>query len=232
MKKYNVFVCEEDNNLGRIIMDLFQKRLKWNVVLCNKGKQLLDEYHNSKLSYDLVILDGDTLNCVGWSSLVDIKHSRDIPVIILQSKQQTNKTLNGYSYGTIEYIYKPFSVETFLALSQKMVGETVKLIKYGVIKIDFVGKEVSVLNNSINLTPKEFDLLVFFIKNKGVAFSRMELISSVWKYDFSGDLRTIDTHIKQLRKKISEASKYIKTVRNSGYKMEQKYEKDYKNILE
>ena len=148
---------------------------------------------------------------------------------MLTAKAEEESQLKGFKLGADDYVTKPFSPNVLLARCEKLLKgqqKEEKEIVYGQIKIDELARVVTVMGEEIQLTPKEYELLIYFIENKGIALSRDKILNSVWNYDYYGDLRTVDTHVKQLRAKLGDMSKYISTVRSVGYKLEPRYEFD------
>ncbi|MCR5741841.1 MAG: response regulator transcription factor, partial [Gammaproteobacteria bacterium] len=188
--------------------------------------------YKNKNRINLVILDVMMPKVSGWQVLEEIKANSKTPVIMLTAKAEEENQLRGFRLGADDYVTKPFSPNVLLARSEKLIKgqeEEPQELNYGVIKVDEAARVVTIKGEEIQLTPKEFELLVYFIDNKGIALSRDKILSNVWNYDYFGDLRTVDTHVKQLRAKLGYASKYISTVRSVGYKLEPRYENDNGN---
>ena len=174
--------------------------------------------------YDCVILDIMMPKLDGFSACKKIKEIKDVPIIMLSARQEEEDKLFSFGLGVDDYVTKPFSPKELMARI-KAVCERAKVHTndsyiFEGLKIDVVGRVVSIDNQRIELTPKEFDLLVYLVENKNVALGRDKILSSVWDSDFYGDDRTVDTHIKMLRKDLGDYQKYITTVRGMGYKFE------------
>lgn len=172
---------------------------------------------------DIIVLDIMMPKLDGYSALKEIKKLRNIPVILLSARKEEFDKLMGFDLGTDDYITKPFSPRELIArikaILKRTNNETDEFIK-DTLKVDFKGHTVSIDEEEVKLTPKEFELLAFFIKNPNVALSREQLLNKIWGYDFYGDDRTIDTHIKMLRNNLKQYRDLIVTVRGMGYKFE------------
>jgi DNA-binding response OmpR family regulator len=177
--------------------------------------------------YDLIIMDVMMPKLDGFSAVKEIKKYKNVPVIMLSARTEEYDKLFGFELGADDYVVKPFSPKELMArvnavLKRKDTSVTgiVDEVKFGGLVIDFAGRNVYVDGEKVALTPKEYDLLNYFVKNVGIALSRERLLREVWSYDYYGDDRTVDTHIKMLRSSIKEYRKYIVTLRGVGYKFE------------
>ena len=196
---------------------------------CENEGFIVDEAENgsvavslaSKNEYDLIILDIMMPILDGYSACKEIKKNKNIPVLMLSARGEEFDKLMGFELGIDDYMTKPFSpkelVARIKAISKRYNKEVEKFV-YEDLIVDFISHTVSIKNKEINVTPKEFDLLTYFIKNEGVAISREILLNKIWGYDFFGDDRTIDTHIKMLRNNLGKYRDLIITVRGLGYK--------------
>ena len=176
-----------------------------------------------KKDYDLIILDIMMPKLDGYETVKAIKELKSVPIIMISAKGEEYDKLKGFELGIDDYIVKPFSPREVMARIKALVKRTSGQIPSQItdnLKIDYDGRIVYVNDVSVKLTKKEYDLLLVLIKNKGIVLSRDKLLSLVWGFDFDGDYRTIDTHIKLLRSDLDECGKYIKTVRGVGYKFE------------
>ena len=174
--------------------------------------------------FDLIILDIMMPDLDGFSVCREIRKSCSTPVIMLSARGEEYDRIHGFEVGVDDYVVKPFSpkelmmrVAAVIKRSGRSEGEVVKI---GGLCIDFTGRMVTIDGKNVDLTPKEYDLLFYLVKNRGIALTREKLISNVWGYDFFGDDRTLDTHIKLLRKNLGEYSSYIVTLRGVGYRFE------------
>lgn len=173
--------------------------------------------------YSLVIMDIMMPHKDGFQAYREIKDIKDVPCIVLSARGEEYDKLTGFDIGIDDYVTKPFSPKELMARVKAILKRTmreVSVFKCGSITIDDKAHEVTIDNEVIYLTPKEYDLLKYFISNKNIALSREQLLSNVWGYDFFGDDRTIDTHVKTLRRNLGTYGDYIKTVRGVGYKFE------------
>jgi len=160
----------------------------------------------------------------GWTALKTIREHSKVPVIMLTARSEENDELKGFDYGADEYISKPFSPKILVArveaLLRRSGGQKEELLEVGGIVIDEAAHSVTVDGKPIELSFKEYELLQYFVENKGIALSREKILNNVWNYDYFGDARTIDTHVKKLRAKLMDKGDYIKTVWGMGYKFE------------
>ena len=178
--------------------------------------------------YDIIIMDVMMPKLDGFSACKEIKKIKDIPVIMLSARGEEYDKLFGFELGIDDYMVKPFSPKELMARinavlarhSTPAAAETNQVLKFGGLVIDIPGRSVTVDGEKIELTPKEYDLLFFLVENKNIALSRDKLLSDIWGYDFFGDDRTIDTHIKNLRNNLGPYRDYIVTLRGVGYKFE------------
>lgn len=159
----------------------------------------------------------------GFACLEEIRKTKDTPVIMLSAMKEETDKLNSFNLGVDDYVTKPFSPKELIARVKAHLKRTVKneeVYTYKDLVVDYKGRKVTINGKSVSLTPKEYELLTYFIKNKGIALSREQLLNSVWDYDYYGDDRTVDTHVKMLRKNLGIYRDLIKTVREVGYKYE------------
>ncbi|ERT60178.1 DNA-binding response OmpR family regulator [Peptoniphilus koenoeneniae] len=176
--------------------------------------------------FDIIVMDIMMPKLDGFTAYKEIKKIKDIPVIMLSARSEEYDKLFGFEVGADDYVVKPFSPKELMArinviVNRNRKGNVKRVLDVEGLHIDLDGRTVSIDGEKIDLTPKEYDLLVFMIKNKNVALTRNKLLSKVWGYEFYGDDRTVDTHIKMLRNSIKDYRKYIVTVRGVGYKFEE-----------
>ena len=229
MKTVTVLIADDEARIRGLLSQFFQKKLGYRVVEAEDGEEALNIFLSGKPKINLVILDVMMPKYSGWQVLEKIKETSNTPVIMLTAKAEEESQLKGFKLGADDYVTKPFSPNVLLARCEKLLKgqeKEEKEIVYGQIKIDELARVVTISGEEVQLTPKEYELLIYFIENKGIALSRDKILNSVWNYDYYGDLRTVDTHVKQLRAKLGDASKYISTVRSVGYKLEPRYEND------
>ncbi len=224
MAKNKILVADDESRMRKLIKD-YLVREDYEVIEAENGEQALDMFYmDSEIS--LIILDVMMPKVDGFAVLKEIRETSSIPVLMLTAKGEENDVLNGFELGADEYINKPFSPKILVArvnalLRRNAVGEESggKLAAGGIV-IDENAHEVYVDGGSIRMSVKEFELLCYFIRNKGLALSREQILSGVWEFDFLGEARTIDTHVKMLRSKLGKYGSYIKTIWGMGYKFE------------
>jgi DNA-binding response OmpR family regulator len=228
MKNFYVLVVDDEFRIRKLLAD-FLSREGYKVLEANDGEEALDLLFESGKKIDLVILDVMMPKYDGWYVLERIRDYMTIPVIMLTARSDEYDQLKGFKLGADDYVTKPFSPSVLVARVNKLLSKTNKddqEINFGVIRIDLAARKTFIKEELINLTPKEFELLRYFIDNKGIALSRDKILNAVWNYDYFGDLRTVDTHVKQLRAKLGEYSYYISTVRSVGYRLDSENEID------
>ena len=179
-----------------------------------------------KENYDLIVMDIMMPNLDGFSACREIRKTHEtVPVILLSALGEEYDKIHGFDLGVDDYVVKPFSPKELMMrihaiLKRTSQSEKKELIKINDLTIDFTGRIVKIKDEKLNLSPKEYDLLFYLVKNRGIALTREKLLQNVWGYDFFGDERTLDTHIKLLRKNLREYSRYITTLRGGGYRFE------------
>jgi DNA-binding response OmpR family regulator len=228
MKNFYVLVVDDEFRIRKLLAD-FLSREGYKVLEANDGEEALDLLFESGKKIDLVILDVMMPKYDGWYVLERIRDYMTIPVIMLTARSDEYDQLKGFKLGADDYVTKPFSPSVLVARVNKLLSKTNRddqEINFGVIRIDLAARKTFIKEELINLTPKEFELLRYFIDNKGIALSRDKILNAVWNYDYFGDLRTVDTHVKQLRAKLGEYSYYISTVRSVGYRLDSENEID------
>lgn len=195
------------------------------MIEAGDGEEALDLFYKDK-SIALIILDVMMPKMNGWEVCREVRETSKVPIIMLTAKSEESDELMGFDLGVDEYIAKPFSpkilvarVEAILRRTNKL-GDASEVKKAGAIVLDKTAHEVKLDGKTIDLSFKEFELLDYFLDNQGIALSRERILNSVWNYDYFGDARTIDTHVKKLRSKLGEHGDYIKTVWGMGYKFE------------
>ncbi len=223
MEKVKVLVVDDEALMRKLVRDFLVKK-DYEVVEAEDGEQAIDIFYSDK-SISLIILDVMMPNMNGWQVCREIRETSKVPIIMLTAKATENDELQGFELGVDEYISKPFSpkilvarVDALLRRSNKI--DTSELLDYGGIVINRAAHEVTVDDKPIELSFKEYELLSFFLENEGIALSREKILNNVWNYDYFGDARTIDTHVKKLRSKIGAKGNYIKTIWGMGYKFE------------
>ncbi len=216
----NILVVDDEMLIRSVIKEYLLNE-KYNVYEAEDGIDALRVFKEEKI--DLVILDVMMPKMDGITALKEMKEIKDTPIIMLTARVEEEDKLKGFDLGIDDYITKPFSPKELVARVKAVLKRNDKLktsYKYKTLEIDYQGHKVMIDNKQIELTPKEYDLLVYFISNEGIALSRESLLSLVWGYDYYGDDRTVDTHVKMLRQSLGEYRDLIKTVRSMGYKYE------------
>ena len=218
-----ILVVDDEQRMRKLIGD-FLKKEGYTVIEAGDGEEALDTFYmNSDI--DLIILDVMMPKIDGYGVLKELRETSQVPVIMLTAKDEEADELKGFELGVDEYIGKPFRPKLLVARVQAVlrrsgVGDDDGVLEAGDIVVDLGAHEVRAGGKVVELSVKEFELLVFFIKNKGMALSRDKILQSVWDYDYFGDARTIDTHVKKLRAKLGDAGDAIKTIWGMGYKFE------------
>lgn len=224
MDKLKILVVDDESRMRKLVRD-FLVRQDFDVIEAGDGEEALDLFYKDK-SIALIILDVMMPKMNGWEVCREVRETSKVPIIMLTAKSEESDELMGFDLGVDEYITKPFSpkilvarVEAILRRTNKL-GDASEVKKAGAIVLDKTAHEVKLDGKTIDLSFKEFELLDYFLDNQGIALSRERILNSVWNYDYFGDARTIDTHVKKLRSKLGEHGDYIKTVWGMGYKFE------------
>lgn len=215
-----ILICDDEERILNVLKEycVFNG---YEVDLAHDGMEALDKVEKS--NYDCIILDIMMPNLNGFDTIKAIKRYKNIPVIIMSARTEESDKLHGFDLGADDYVCKPFSPREIMARVKAILNRTgVKdSITIGDLKIDTLGREVFVKGEKIKLTNKEYDLLVYLIKNKGICLSRDNLLNTIWLGSYDSDERTVDTHIKMLRADLKDCAKYIVTVRGVGYKFDE-----------
>ena len=223
MERTKILIVDDESRMRKLVHDFLAKS-NYQVLEAEDGEEAVDLFFDQK-DIALVILDVMMPKMDGWQVCKEIRQYSTVPIIMLTAKSDERDELLGFELGVDEYISKPFSpkilvarVEAILRRAGTVAAETTEI---GGIVLDKSAHQVYVDGQPIDLSVKEFELLAYFIDNKGVALSRERILNNVWNYDYFGDARTIDTHVKKLRSKMgSEKGDYIKTIWGMGYKFE------------
>ena len=222
MAAVRILLADDEERMRKLVSD-FLRKSGYYIFEAEDGKKALDVY-NSQGNFDLVILDVMMPGLDGWSVCNEIRKSSRVPIIMLTAKAQESDELLGFQLGADEYITKPFSPRILVARVQALLNRTMNQKKskkiYKGMEIDESGHVVTVDGENIDLTQKEFELLVYLTNNESIALSREQILDSVWGFDYFGDVRNVDTHIKKLREKLGSISDAIQTIRGLGYKFE------------
>ncbi len=214
-----VLIVDDELRMRKLISD-FLLREGYNIMEADNGQTALEKIFQEKI--DLVILDVMMPKYDGWTVCREIRKNSNIPVIMLTAKAEEVDQLFGFEIGADEYITKPFSPKVLTARVNALFRriEQNQSISYKNLQIDPTARTASVDGSRIDLSPKEYDLLIYLVENKGRALSREQILNHVWSYDYFGDLRTVDTHINRLRNKMGSQSNLIQTIRGFGYRFE------------
>lgn len=215
-----ILVVDDELLIRKVIREYLESE-NYKVLEAENGLDALRVLSSNKVN--LIILDIMMPKMDGFACLEEIRKTKDIPVIMLSAMKEETDKLNSFNLGVDDYVTKPFSPKELIARVKAHLKRTVnneEVYSYKDLIVDYRGRKVTINGKSVSLTPKEYELLTYFIKNKGIALSREQLLNSVWDYDYYGDDRTVDTHIKMLRKNLGIYRDLIKTVREVGYKYE------------
>ena len=223
MDKLKILVVDDESRIRKLVKDFLQKS-NYEVIEAEDGSQALDLFYEQK-DIALIILDIMMPKTDGWQVCREIRQYSNVPVIMLTAKSDERDELQGFQLGVDEYISKPFSpkilvarVEAILRRTNQLADEE-KLEVSGII-VDKKAHSVIIDGRMVELSYKEFELLAYFLENRGIALSREKILNSVWNYDYFGDARTIDTHVKKLRSKMGKKGDLIKTIWGLGYELE------------
>ncbi len=222
MDKLKILVVDDEARMRKLVRDFLVKQ-DFEVLEAGDGEKAVELFYDNK-DIALIILDVMMPKMDGWEVCREIRHYSQVPIIMLTAKSDEKDELLGFELGVDEYISKPFSPKILVARVEAIlrrtnaIGEDKKEI--GGIVLDQAAHEVTIDGKQVELSFKEFELLTYFIENQGIALSRERILNNVWDYDYFGDARTIDTHVKKLRSKLGEKGAYIKTIWGMGYKFD------------
>ena len=223
MERLKVLVVDDESRMRKLVRDFLVKK-DFEVLEAGDGAEAIDIFFATK-DIALVILDVMMPKMDGWQVCREIRSYSQVPIIMLTAKSDERDELLGFQLGVDEYISKQFSPKILVARVEAILRRTSGLaaddvIRAGGIEVNKAAHEVTIDGKSIELSYKEFELLTYFMENQGIALSREKILNSVWNYDYFGDARTIDTHVKKLRSKLGAKGDYIKTIWGMGYKFE------------
>ncbi len=222
MDKLKILVVDDESRMRKLVKD-FLVRKNYEVIEAENGEQAVDIFF-SKKDIALIILDVMMPRLDGWQVCREIRQYSKVPIIMLTAKGDEKDELLGFELGVDEYISKPFSPKILVARVEAVLRRTIvseeETIEIGGILLDKAAHQVKIDGQEIELSFKEFELLTYFVTNQGVALSREKILNNVWNYDYFGDARTIDTHVKKLRSKMGPKGDFIKTIWGLGYKLE------------
>lgn len=223
MDKLKILVVDDESRMRKLVKDFLVKK-DFVVLEAGDGAEAVDTFFENK-DISLIILDVMMPKMDGWEVCREIRQYSKVPIIMLTARGDERDELLGFELGVDEYISKPFSPKILVARVEAILRRTnqnsqEEALNIGGILLDKAAHQVTVDGKSVDLSYKEFELLTYFMENRGIALSREKILNSVWNYDYFGDARTIDTHVKKLRSKMGDKGEYIKTVWGMGYKFE------------
>lgn len=223
MDKLKILVVDDESRMRKLVSD-FLVRSNFTVLEAGDGEQALDIFFREK-DIALILLDVMMPKMDGWQVCREVRSYSKVPIIMLTARADERDELQGFELGVDEYISKPFSPKILVARVEAILRRTSQagadeVLEYGGIMLDKAAHVVTIDGTSVELSYKEFELLAYFMENKGIALSREKILNSVWNYDYFGDARTIDTHVKKLRSKLGDKGELIRTVWGMGYKFE------------
>ena len=223
MSNLKILVVDDESRMRKLVKD-FLVRKDYTVLEAGDGEEAMEIFYNDK-DISLVILDVMMPKMNGWETCREIRKISKVPVIMLTAKSDERDELLGFNLGVDEYISKPFSPKVLVArvnaVLRRTKPEEAQIMEVAGIKLDKSARLVTIDGSPVDLSFKEFELLEYFMSNRGVALSREQILNNVWNYDYFGDARTIDTHVKKLRAKLGSKGDAIKTVWGIGYKLEE-----------
>ena len=223
MDKLKILVVDDESRMRKLVKD-FLGREGFQVIEAGDGQEAIELFYENK-EIALIILDVMMPRMDGWQTCREIRKDSKVPIIMLTARSDERDELQGFELGVDEYISKPFSPKILVARVNAILRRTNAISQDNLLSVDGIEIDkdahiVKIDGKIIDLSFKEFELLVYFMENKGIALSREKILNNVWNYDYFGDARTIDTHVKKLRSKMGEKGEYIKTIWGIGYKFE------------
>lgn len=224
MDRRKILIVDDESRIRKLVRD-FLVKAGYEVVEAGDGEEALELFYEQK-DIGLIVLDVMMPKMDGWQVCREIREQSKVPIIMLTARGDEQDELQGFRLGVDEYISKPFSPKILVARIEAILRRTTPqgedhLLSCGGIRIDKAAHQVFLDDKPVDLSYKEFELLVYFVENKGIALSREKILNHVWNYDYFGDARTIDTHVKKLRSKLGEKGDLIKTIWGMGYKLEE-----------
>lgn len=223
MDRIKILVVDDESRMRKLLKD-FLEREGYRVIEAADGLEAMERFYEDK-EIALLILDVMMPNMDGWQVCREVRQSSKVPIIMLTARSEERDELQGFELGVDEYIAKPFSPKILVARAEAVLRRAHALdaeqtLNAGGISVDKSAHQVKIDGAETELSYKEFELLTYFIENQGIALSREKILNNVWNYDYFGDARTIDTHVKKLRNKLGDKGNYIKTIWGMGYKFE------------
>lgn len=223
MEKIKILVVDDENRMRKLVRDFLEKA-DYQVIEAENGEKAVDLFFELK-DIALILLDVMMPRMDGWQVCREIRQFSKVPIIMLTARADERDELMGFNLGVDEYISKPFSPKILVArvnavLRRAGKADAADVLEVGGIKVDKTAHQVTIDGEPIELSFKEFELLQYFVENVGIALSREKILNAVWNYDYYGDARTIDTHVKKLRSKMGTKGEYIRTIWGMGYKFD------------
>ncbi len=220
-----ILIVDDESRMRKLIKDFLVAK-GYSILEAEDGEKALQIFEENSEKISLILLDVMMPKLDGWSVLRQIRQTSKVPIIMLTARGEEQDELFGFELGVDEYISKPFSPKILVArveaILKRTQGDTKEIKDFGGIEIDKKGRTVTVDGKVLELSLREYELLVYLVENENIALSRDKILNNVWNYDYYGDSRTIDSHIKKIRHKLGKKGKYIKTIRGVGYKFEVK----------
>ena len=224
-EKKTILIVDDESRMRKLIKDFLLAK-GYSILEAEDGEKALQIFEENSEKISLILLDVMMPKLDGWSVLRQIRQTSKVPIIMLTARGEEQDELFGFELGVDEYISKPFSPKILVArveaILKRTQGDTKEIKDFGGIEIDKEGRTVTVDGKALELSLREYELLVYLVENENIALSRDKILNNVWNYDYYGDSRTIDSHIKKIRHKLGKKGKYIKTIRGVGYKFEVK----------
>jgi len=224
MEQLKILVVDDESRMRKLVRDFLVKS-GYEVLEAGDGSEALDIFFEQEKEIALLILDVMMPKLDGWQVCREIRQYSKVPIIMLTARSDERDELQGFELGVDEYISKPFSPKILVARVEAILRRTnqterEELLEVSGIVLDKAAHQVTIDGEAVELSYKEFELLAYFMENKGIALSREKILNHVWNYDYFGDARTIDTHVKKLRSKMGSKGDLIKTIWGMGYKLE------------
>lgn len=224
MNSSTVLVVDDESRMRKLIKDFLTQK-GCTILEAEDGEEALEVFNQNANKIDIILLDVMMPKLDGWSVLRQIRQDSKVPIIMLTARGEEQDELFGFELGVDEYISKPFSPKILVARVEAILkrvngGDTSTIKDYGGITIDSEGRTVKIDGKQIEMSLREYELLKYLVDNENIALSRDKILNNVWNYDYYGDSRTIDSHIKKIRHKLGKKGKYIETMRGVGYKFE------------
>lgn len=223
MEKLKILIVDDESRMRKLVRD-FLVKAGYDAIEAGDGEEALDLFFRQK-DISLIVLDVMMPKMDGWQVCREVRNYSKVPIIMLTARSDERDELQGFQLGVDEYISKPFSPKILVARIEAILRRTrqlgnTEILTCGGIRLDKTAHQVTIDGNPVELSYKEFELLAYFMENRGIALSREKILNHVWNYDYFGDARTIDTHVKKLRSKMGEKGELIKTIWGMGYKLE------------